>query len=283
MKTYRQKKAAMKRAVVKSRNLFEQTQSIESTTLARACYNHWISLPDADGAGVIAVTAFGGVNLDLSYPGTLASPSLRMGHLRLFNPTTYGPCTDPFADYADNEILYLPTLETISQKVYRIPIQYLALHIDLVMGVQFASTMGTTKHNIFPLYINIETPYMTYMDSNTNTKINSILETRMRFGKDKMDCPYPPPSWYSPTCPPKPLRIRECASCHKNNSALPTCGGCRQVHYCNTGCQKDHWRVAHKKQCRVPLEKKISSSPRLSPSLVESPLALTYNGPSHQN
>jgi len=41
-----------------------------------------------------------------------------------------------------------------------------------------------------------------------------------------------------------------CAACGKAGDDLKTCGGCKEVNYCNAVCQKAH-RPAHKMECRI--------------------------------
>jgi hypothetical protein len=43
---------------------------------------------------------------------------------------------------------------------------------------------------------------------------------------------------------------RECAHCHSTTATLQ-CARCMAVSYCSTTCQKAHWKVVHKKQCRA--------------------------------
>lgn len=40
-----------------------------------------------------------------------------------------------------------------------------------------------------------------------------------------------------------------CASCYKESDDLKTCTACRSVRYCNSKCQKDHWKF-HKPTCK---------------------------------
>lgn len=44
-----------------------------------------------------------------------------------------------------------------------------------------------------------------------------------------------------------------CARCSKNGAFVQmyVCTRCRQVYYCSSACQKDHWKNGHKGQCQV--------------------------------
>ena len=44
-----------------------------------------------------------------------------------------------------------------------------------------------------------------------------------------------------------------CASCYKESDELKTCTACRSVRYCNTKCQRDHWK-SHKPICKKMAE-----------------------------
>eukprot|EP01083_Nonionella_stella_P056798 149376_1 len=50
----------------------------------------------------------------------------------------------------------------------------------------------------------------------------------------------------------------ECASC-KSSSASRRCGGCQLVYYCDTKCQRNHWKV-HKKKCNYKKPQKNKKS-----------------------
>jgi len=52
------------------------------------------------------------------------------------------------------------------------------------------------------------------------------------------------PPQYAP-----PLRDPECAFCHSKTGTLKRCLGCKEVSYCNTKCQKRHWKK-HKPDCQ---------------------------------
>jgi hypothetical protein len=240
----------MKRTVLANREEFDKEQTPTSVAIARAHYYRWLSFPDSNGAGILDVTALGGINMDTNATGTLASPRLRMGHLRMFDGEKYGPCTDPYTDYADNEALYLPTLKTVDGTVYRLPIRYLAMHIDLMKGIMITIGLGIPKRLIFPLRLSIVFPSIEFADKNTSQKIARILAANKKYGMDEQDWPTPP-SWFKADEDVKPLKIRECAKCHKKNSALLQCARCRQVHYCDKACQKTHWKQ-HKRTC-IPL------------------------------
>ncbi|XP_020612511.1 uncharacterized protein LOC110050878 [Orbicella faveolata] len=51
-----------------------------------------------------------------------------------------------------------------------------------------------------------------------------------------------------PQCTP-PLGDPECAFCHSKTGTLKRCLGCKEVSYCNTKCQKRHWKK-HKPDCQ---------------------------------
>lgn len=61
-----------------------------------------------------------------------------------------------------------------------------------------------------------------------------------------------------------------CANCDKKTEGdqARVCGGCRIVYYCDTICQKRHWKNGHKKVCRTPFDR----CPREMPSDVASEL-----------
>jgi len=46
----------------------------------------------------------------------------------------------------------------------------------------------------------------------------------------------------------------QCAHCQKHDMNLQRCSRCRQVFYCNTQCQKQHWHQ-HKPTCTIHLHK----------------------------
>lgn len=252
----REQKSDMKTTILRNRHEFQHTTNPTSVTLARIQYDHWVSLPEADSARVFEVTAFGGFNMNMKFSGTLASTVVRMGHLRMFNPIKYGPCVDPYKDYADNESLYLPTIKTTDQKVYRVEINILAIHIDLVKGVHIASLMGMSKHMMFPLQLKIENMSVRSMDISTRKKINIIMSAFTRFGRGQGDWPYHVPDWVKTEVLYKPLKIRTCESCHKKNTVILKCANCCGVYYCGKKCQKDHWKE-HKNVCTFTKRKII--------------------------
>jgi hypothetical protein len=242
----REQKRDMKRDILQNRQAFLASTTTYSIGVARLQYDYWVSLPEASGAGLLTVTAFGGVNMNPTFPGTLASPVLRMGHLRMFDPVKYGPCTDPYTEYADNESVYLPTLKTSTSQKYKLSIDFLSAHIDLTKGVLLLALQGTPKCAIFPLSIRIEDTELSFCPSSAK-KSNLILSIVQQFGE--MDWPYPVPPWVRPDLCTKPLKVRECSFCHKRNSALLECSNCRNAHYCDKTCQKRDWKKEHKKEC----------------------------------
>ena len=47
------------------------------------------------------------------------------------------------------------------------------------------------------------------------------------------------------------LDMSKCAKCKKSfTTRRSKCGGCKQVAYCNAGCQKSHWKT-HKNDCKL--------------------------------
>lgn len=42
----------------------------------------------------------------------------------------------------------------------------------------------------------------------------------------------------------------------KNGGELLSCGGCRKHRYCSKECQREHWKLAHKKFCKEEAEEK---------------------------
>ena len=55
----------------------------------------------------------------------------------------------------------------------------------------------------------------------------------------------------------KDLQIRKsCATCG-NHGHMKECSVCRQVHYCNSKCQRKHWKI-HKLHCVPPLPKNVN-------------------------
>lgn len=45
------------------------------------------------------------------------------------------------------------------------------------------------------------------------------------------------------------LLMRTCSWCHSRGVKLDVCSGCEAVWYCNTECQRAHWRKGHKQEC----------------------------------
>lgn len=47
--------------------------------------------------------------------------------------------------------------------------------------------------------------------------------------------------------------IRSCAKCLKTDECqdvkFKCCSGCKQIYYCSSACQKQHWKQIHKKEC----------------------------------
>ena len=43
--------------------------------------------------------------------------------------------------------------------------------------------------------------------------------------------------------------LRACAGCGRKEPDMKKCGQCQSAHYCNSNCQKAHWKK-HKKECR---------------------------------
>ena len=238
----------MRRRILENRKAFQASLTDQSITLARLYYDRWMSLPE--GTGTLEVTAFGGLNMSMAFPGTLASPGFRMGHLRMFDPDTYGPCVDPYSDYCDNESLYLPTVKTTSQTVYRVPIITLACHIDIVKGVTITQLMGWPKRMLFPLTLKITSNSFAVSDKRSSKRMGRIMAANARYGADESDWPYPLPPWVKAGVIAKPLRIHVCASCQNRDTCMHSCAGCRRVYYCDRNCQRTHWRQGHKQECK---------------------------------
>eukprot|EP01084_Bolivina_argentea_P224641 379810_1 len=45
--------------------------------------------------------------------------------------------------------------------------------------------------------------------------------------------------------------VKRCSYCHNTNNKLKQCSGCKIVLYCSVNCQKDHWNLIHKKECKL--------------------------------
>eukprot|EP01084_Bolivina_argentea_P294351 506435_1 len=58
-----------------------------------------------------------------------------------------------------------------------------------------------------------------------------------------------------------------CALCSKLN-ASNLCSGCKQVHYCDVKCQKQHWK-RHKKVCKSLAKKQRKDSNKAKPIIVD--------------
>lgn len=43
---------------------------------------------------------------------------------------------------------------------------------------------------------------------------------------------------------------KSCGSCHKKDIILKGCSACKQVRYCSTDCQKQHWASRHSAECK---------------------------------
>eukprot|EP01083_Nonionella_stella_P078700 215525_1 len=46
-------------------------------------------------------------------------------------------------------------------------------------------------------------------------------------------------------------KATHCAYCRAKNKPLRRCGGCKILFYCSTLCQKKHWELIHKKECKL--------------------------------
>ena len=44
--------------------------------------------------------------------------------------------------------------------------------------------------------------------------------------------------------------IQRCSYCHSTTGKLLRCGGCKILFYCNTECQRKHWKLIHKANCK---------------------------------
>jgi hypothetical protein len=42
----------------------------------------------------------------------------------------------------------------------------------------------------------------------------------------------------------------QCSNCRGTIHVLMSCGQCGNVSYCNRNCQREHWKRAHKKECK---------------------------------
>lgn len=42
---------------------------------------------------------------------------------------------------------------------------------------------------------------------------------------------------------------RRCSACDQESRTMSACSGCKKVYYCNTVCQKKHWKAGHKNIC----------------------------------
>ena len=72
------------------------------------------------------------------------------------------------------------------------------------------------------------------------------------------------PSPAMQTCPPPQQRVtardkfKVCENCHVEISErIRVCSGCKRVAYCNSTCQKDHWKT-HKQACSYYLKKDVT-------------------------
>jgi hypothetical protein len=54
---------------------------------------------------------------------------------------------------------------------------------------------------------------------------------------------------------PSMVSFRQCAQCNRSGRGLLLCDGCKQVVYCNAGCQRSHWAVGHHAKCSHLLAK----------------------------
>ena len=237
----------MKATIISNRKAFITEQNSQTMAIARLHYDQWKCLPTAVDVGTIEVIAFGGISMDINTPGTLASPLLRMGHLRLFDPETYGPCLDPYTDYAENEQLYLPTIKATNGQIYRTPILCMAMHIDLVKGVHLLALMGVSKIQLFPLTMLVSNNGFKFLGKKSQLQTSRMIHAQERYHEG--DWPYAVPSWVKANLKTKPLHVRKCIHCNKINTALMKCAGCSQTYYCNRVCQKTHWTNGHKQEC----------------------------------
>jgi hypothetical protein len=48
---------------------------------------------------------------------------------------------------------------------------------------------------------------------------------------------------------PTAVSFNECAQCRRKGRELLLCDGCKQVVYCNAGCQRVHWNREHGRSC----------------------------------
>ena len=56
-----------------------------------------------------------------------------------------------------------------------------------------------------------------------------------------------------------------CAFCRASarpGVSLKRCGGCKQVQYCSTACQKKHWKAQHKHECKQTVAEPVTPSPK---------------------
>ena len=47
---------------------------------------------------------------------------------------------------------------------------------------------------------------------------------------------------------------RKCEYCHSKTNIKQRCSKCKKCYYCNRECQNAHWKISHKKQCKLRKE-----------------------------
>ena len=71
---------------------------------------------------------------------------------------------------------------------------------------------------------------------------------------------------YNPSTSPLPnsrkmtarAKFKECENCHTEKlDRIRVCSACKRVAYCNSDCQKEHWKT-HKQTCSYYLKKDVT-------------------------